>query len=111
MGGKKDCKGETNIMTLMKTVNISDLKAHLSSHIQRVQEGEEVIVCNRSKPVARIVPYRSEDYSEPEQRLIARGALLPPHKRRRSAAPWPKPPGRIPEEIMDQVWREEREER
>jgi prevent-host-death family protein len=95
----------------MKTVNISDLKAHLSDHIQRVREGEEVIVCVRSKLVARIVPYRSEDYSEQEQRLIARGVLLPPCKRRRSAAPWPKPPGHVLKEVMDQVWREEREER
>jgi len=42
----------------MRTVNISDLKAQLSAHIQLVRDGEEVLVCDRNKPVARIVlPY------------------------------------------------------
>jgi len=40
----------------MKTVNISNLKAQLSAHSQLVREGEEVLVCDRNKPVARIVP-------------------------------------------------------
>ena len=40
----------------MKTVNISDLKARLSAHIQMVRSGEEVLVCDGNKPVARIVP-------------------------------------------------------
>lgn len=106
----------TNMVTLaynlfMKTVKISDLKAHLSAHIQMVQEGEEVIVCDRNKPVARIVPYRFEDHSQQEQRLIARGVLIPPVKKRRSAAPWPEPPGDVSDEIMAQVWQEERDGR
>ena len=61
----------------MKTVNISDLKAQLSAHIQLVRNGEEVLVCDRNKPVARIVPIRLEDYSAQEQRLVARGLLTP----------------------------------
>jgi prevent-host-death family protein len=40
----------------MKTVNISDLKVRLSAHIQFVKDGEEVLVCDRNRPVARIVP-------------------------------------------------------
>ena len=48
----------------MRTVNISDLKARLSAHIQLVRDGEEVLVCDRNKPVARIVPCRLEDHSE-----------------------------------------------
>jgi hypothetical protein len=39
--------------------------------------GEEVIVCQRGRPVVRIVPYRAEDYREQEQRLIARGTIAP----------------------------------
>src|ERR1700722_10097588 len=40
----------------MRIVNISELKARLSAHIQLVRDGEEVLVCDRNKPVARIVP-------------------------------------------------------
>jgi prevent-host-death family protein len=93
----------------MRTVNIGDLKAHLSAHIQLVREGEEVLVCDRNKPVARIVPCHLKD--DAEQRLVARGILLPPVKRRRSYVSWPEPPGNISAEAMERVWREERESR
>jgi prevent-host-death family protein len=94
----------------MRTVNIADLKARLSSHIQRVRDGEEVLVCERNRPVARIIPCRLEDHTEQEQRLIARGILTPP-KKPRSTAPWPEPPGNIPSGVMARIWREEREGR
>jgi prevent-host-death family protein len=93
----------------VKTVSISDLRAKLSAHIRRVRNGEEVLVCDRNKPVARIVPVRFEE-DEREKRLIARGVLAPPRKRR-SSEKWPKPPGNISDEVMEQVWRQEREGR
>ncbi len=95
----------------MKTVNISDLKAHLSAHIQLVRDGEEVVVCDRNQPVARIVPCHLEDRSEQEQRLVARGILAPPLKRRPPSASWPQPPGKVSDKAMARVWREERENR
>ncbi len=95
----------------MKAVNISDLKARLSAHIQIVRDGEEVLVCDRNRPVARIVPCRLADYSEQEQRLVARGVLAPPLKKRPASVSWPEPPGNVPDDVMEQVWREERESR
>lgn len=99
------------IIIFMHTVNISDLKARLSAHIQLVRDGEEVLVCDRNKPVARIVPCRVEDYSKREQLLVTRGMLTPPLKRRPSPASWPEPPGDVSDEVMERVWREEREGR
>ena len=95
----------------MRTVNISDLKAQLSAHIQLVKDGEEVLICDRNKPVARIVPCRMNDRSEQEQRLVARGVLTPPLKKRRSPVSLPDPPGDISDDVMEQVWREERQGR
>jgi prevent-host-death family protein len=95
----------------MRTVNISDLKAQLSAHIQLVRDGEEVLVCDRNQPVARIVPCHLEDRSEQERRLVARGVLTPPLKRRAISAAWPLPPGNVSSKVMKQVWREERENR
>jgi prevent-host-death family protein len=95
----------------MRTVNISDLKAQLSAHIQLVKDGEEVLICDRNKPVARIVPCRTNDRSKQEQRLIARGVLTPPLKRRLSTVSLPEPPGDISDDVMEQVWREERQGR
>ncbi len=64
----------------MKSVNISVLKAQLSAHIQLVRRGEEVLICDRNKPVARIIPCSSNDYAEQQQRLVARGTLVPPQE-------------------------------
>jgi len=91
----------------MRTVNISGLKARLSAHLQYVRNGEEVLVCDRNKPVARIVPCTVEDESERERRLIARGVLVPPKKTRRS--PLPVPAGNVSDEVMERIWREERD--
>ena len=40
----------------MKYVKVSELKAKLSEHLRRVEAGETVIVLDRKRPVARIVP-------------------------------------------------------
>ncbi len=95
----------------MRTVNIGDLKARLSAHIQLVRDGIEVLVCDRNQPVARIVPCHLEDRSEQEQRLVARGVLAPPLKKRPASRSWPEPPGNVSDKAMEQVWREERERR
>jgi len=92
----------------MKTVNISDLKARLSAHLQLVKDGEEVLVCDRNKPVARIVPLRLAERSEQVRRLVARGVLVPPTKTRRSSVSWPEPPGNLPDDVMEPLWQEER---
>jgi prevent-host-death family protein len=95
----------------MRTVNISELKARLSAHIQLVRKGEEMLVCDRNQPVARIVPIRLEDYTQREQGLVALGILRLPRKRRSQFRSWPEPPGNVSDEVMAQVWREEREGR
>lgn len=106
----------TNIVMLcyiviMRVVNIADLKARLSAHIKYVRQGEEVLVCERNKPVARIVPCDLDKYSEKEKDLIARGVLIPPVKKRRPSDPWPEPAGNVPEEVMKRILEEEREGR
>lgn len=97
----------------MKTVNISGLKAHLSMHLELVRKGEEVLVCDRHTPVARIIPCAAEDYAAQEQRLVSRGVLLPPQRKhsRAKVGSWPVPPGNISRKTMEQVWRQERDDR
>ncbi len=40
----------------MPTVSISNAKTRLSALIQAVERGEEVVITNRNRPVARLVP-------------------------------------------------------
>lgn len=95
----------------MRTVKIGQLKAQLSAHLQLVRNGEELLVCDRHNPVARIVPVDAEDRSVQEQTLIARGVLRPPLKKRPARSSWPNPPGNISDQVWEQVWHEEREGR
>lgn len=64
----------------MKTVNVAELKNRLSAYLQMVREGEEVIVKDRNRPVARISPYGSDSISEEERQLVACGAMKLPVK-------------------------------
>lgn len=41
-------------------VNIHEAKTNLSKLLERVQVGEEVIIAKAGKPVAKLVPIRSE---------------------------------------------------
>jgi prevent-host-death family protein len=96
----------------MRSVTISTLKAQLSAHLQLVRNGEEVLVRDRNKPIARLIPYTCDDYTEQQQRLIAKGLLTPPKKKRGPNDRLPAPVGRpISKEIMDLVWRLERDGR
>jgi prevent-host-death family protein len=38
-------------------IGVRELKANLSEHLRRAAGGEEIIVTDRNRPVARIVPY------------------------------------------------------
>jgi len=95
----------------MKTAAISELKAKLSAHIALVKRGEEVIVTEHGKPVARIVPIPpsvSED--ERIRDLVARGLVRPGRGDiRRVLADLPI--CRVPEGTMLRILDEEREDR
>jgi prevent-host-death family protein len=99
----------------MRTAKISELKAKLSAHIGYVKHGEEVLILDRNTPVARLVPaLPMDDEDERTRRLIAKGVLLPPREPRKPGDLLPEPVRTkkpITREIMEQVWREERDGR
>ncbi|MCL5966755.1 MAG: type II toxin-antitoxin system prevent-host-death family antitoxin [Deltaproteobacteria bacterium] len=61
----------------MKTAAIAKLKASLSEYLDRVKAGEEVVVTDRGKPFARIVPLRREEPGlSPHLRNLERAGLV-----------------------------------
>ena len=60
----------------MKTANIATAKNQFSRLVQRVKRGESILITERNKPVAQLVPVQETD--EVIARLIAEGKLLPP---------------------------------
>jgi prevent-host-death family protein len=99
----------------MKTVQIGDLKNHLSAHLREVRKGEEIIVRDRNLPVARIIPYVPESVEEQERILVAQGKLRlpenPPQDREKWLAEfWAMPGPDLDDEAAKRAVLEEREE-
>ena len=45
----------------MKRAMVSELKTHLSAYLAEVRRGQSVVVCDRTTPIARLVPYEADE--------------------------------------------------
>ena len=59
----------------MRSVNIAELKNRLSAYLNEVRAGEEIIIRDRDRPIARIVPLRAEGYDEERLNLASAGKI------------------------------------
>lgn len=64
----------------MRTVNIAELKNRLSTYLTYAKAGEEVVIRDRNRPVAKLVPYVAVDATDEELQLVAEGHLRLPEK-------------------------------
>ena len=60
----------------MKTAKVSELKASISEYLSKVKAGEEVIVTDRGKPIAKIIPLKRGDIEIPAHLLTLEKAGL-----------------------------------
>jgi prevent-host-death family protein len=67
-------------------VGIRELRADLSRWVQRVREGDEIVVTDRGKAVARIVAVEGERKLD---RLIREGLVTPASNEGQRAVPEP----------------------
>jgi len=72
----KACK-ESATLTDMD-VGIRELRAGLSRYVEQVKQGEEIVVTEHGKPVARLVPMNGERKID---RLIREGVVIPARSR------------------------------
>jgi prevent-host-death family protein len=71
-------KGIKNV----RTVNVGDLKNNLSRYLSAVRKGQELVVKDRNKPIARIIPFADGETDESELvELVALGLARPPKTR------------------------------
>ena len=59
-------------------VGIRDLRSNLSRYVERVKAGEEIVVTDHGKPVARLVPLNGARRID---RLIREGVVIPAKSR------------------------------
>ena len=60
----------------METAAVSELKALLSKYLSKVKAGEEVMITDRGKPIAKIVPVTRADSEIPASLLTLERAGL-----------------------------------
>ena len=64
----------------MKTVNIAELKDKLSAYLDEVEKGEDLVIVNRKKPVARMTRIDPQYQNEEESNLVVEGKMTLPQK-------------------------------
>jgi prevent-host-death family protein len=94
----------------MRTLSISELKAHLSRYLREVRRGGEVQVLDRGRPIARLTGLASSSTAgdDHRQRLLDAGTLRA--GRGDLAAVLDTPPLELPADLRSAV-DEDRDER
>ena len=90
-----------------KSVGIRDAKMHLSKYLKMVQQGAEVTITDRGRPVGKIIPIRTKQMSLKERikRMEDRGQIEPVKDEGQVIIPPPIP---VPDEIAQQILQQER---
>jgi prevent-host-death family protein len=79
----------------MRSVNIAALKDHLSSYLNQVREGEEILIRDRNVPIAKIVPLSPADDSDAEEMVLAAAGKLKPRQQTLPETFWSMPAPRV----------------
>lgn len=67
----------------IKTIGIREMKAHLSGYLQEVKRGEELLISERGKAIARLVPVgapaeESKQHTALVKLALSGAIILPP---------------------------------
>ena len=65
----------TSSATKTALVNLQDAKTQFSRYIDRVEQGEVVIVCRHNKPVAELRPIANKPVSIPREPGLWKGQI------------------------------------
>lgn len=59
----------------MRSTNIADLRNRLTQYLREVRAGEEIVVRDRQRPIAKIVPFSVDDDDADDAALLAAGLM------------------------------------
>ena len=59
----------------MRSTNIADLRNRLTQYLKEVRAGEEIVVRDRQRPIAKIIPFSIEDDDQSDADLVAAGQM------------------------------------
>jgi prevent-host-death family protein len=94
----------------MRSVNVAELKNQLSKYLKFAKQGEEVIIRDRNLPVAKLVPFLTENTDDEELILVAAGKMRLPKTRLDLRKLWEIPTGTVQGNSAIQAVLDDREE-
>ncbi|TAN44650.1 MAG: type II toxin-antitoxin system prevent-host-death family antitoxin [Nitrospirae bacterium] len=95
----------------MKTAAVSEMKASLSEYLLKVKAGEEVIVTDRGRPIAKLVPIERGDENIPAHLLsLEKAGLAKIGKGKIPKGFWDLPRPKDPKDRALKVLLQERED-
>jgi prevent-host-death family protein len=80
-------------------VGVRELRNNLSRYLDRVRDGEELVVTDRGRAIARLLPVGTERILD---RLIAEGVVTPAQQPKRPAGRPTKTKGAVSDLLADQ---------
>jgi len=91
------------------SVGIRDAKMHLSKYIKMVQQGAEVIITDRGRPVGKIIPIQTRELplGERIQRLEDQGLIDPIAGKGLNKIPPPIP---VPDGVAQKMLQKDRDD-
>ena len=78
---------------------VRELHDRLSEHLDRVEQGAEIVVTRRGRPIARLSAVDSED---PLEDLVRRGLVALPSRPRRARRPRVEASGSVSDLVAQQ---------
>jgi len=100
--GRANVAATVEVMTLHAgsyQVGVRELHDRLSEHLERVEQGAEVVVTRRGRPIARLSAVGGED---PLEDLVRRGLVTPPARPRRARRARVKARGSVSDLVASQ---------
>lgn len=94
----------------MPTVSVSHLKSRLSQYLALVKEGGEVLVTERGRPIARLVPERPSRWDDERIAELRRRGVIRGNPRPLGKEFFELPRGEDPEGAVLKALLDEREE-
>lgn len=79
----------------MPSISADKLTKQIAAVLRRVKEGEEIVVCEGLRAVAKIVPLTLDQETETEEEALFAGDVLRRPDSRLSSAFWKQPRRRI----------------
>jgi prevent-host-death family protein len=93
------------------SVNVAELRNRLSTYLGKVRGGEEILICDRKLPIAKIVPLsKTENFDEELLEMAAQGLVRLPEEELDLKSFFALPAPNIPQAKLRAAFEAEREE-